>query len=305
MANVLANEDDTRDWQKAQKKLVSKSIGADIQKELKKRKEEMNWDLVAAAARKPKAIICDKPMATSLAEADELEWYKPWSKVLDDSKKPFFKWFVGGQTNIVHNALDRHQKTWRKNKLSLVWVGEKGDVRTYSYFALHRDVCRFANVLKAMGVRKGDRVTIYLPRIPELVISMLACAKIGAIHSVVYGGFSVEALHGRILDSGSKLAITADGGWLSGKIVKLKDILDEALQRSPTVEHVIVVKRTGQDVCMDAERDLWYHDLMNLPIANTTSYTEEMDAVQDPLRRGDIYLPAVHLGSPCFLFADI
>jgi len=133
-----------------------------------------------------------------------------------------------------------------------------------------------------MGIKKGDRVTIYLPRIPEIVISMLACAKIGAIHSVVYGGFSVESLHGRILDSHSKVAITADGGWLNGKIVKLKDILDEALQRSPSVEHVIVVKRTGQDVCMDTERDLWYHDLMALPIASPKCETEVMDA-EDPL----------------------
>jgi acetyl-CoA synthetase len=214
--------------------------------------------------------------------ARELEWFKPWDTVLDESQKPFYKWFVGGKVNIVYNCLDRHVKTWRKNKLALIWEGEPGDSRTYSYHALNREVSKFANVLKAMGIRKGDRVTIYLPRIPELVISMLACAKIGAIHSVVYGGFSVEALHGRILDSGSKLAITADGGWLSGKIVKLKDILDEALQRSPTVEHVIVVKRTGQDVCMDAERDLWYHDLMNLPIASPKCETEVMDA-EDPL----------------------
>ena len=214
--------------------------------------------------------------------ACELEWYKTWDKVLDDSQKPFYKWFVGARVNIVHNCLDRHVQTWRKNKLALIWEGEPGDQRSFSYHALNREVSKFANVLKAMGIRKGDRVTIYLPRIPELVISMLACAKIGAIHSVVYGGFSVEALHGRILDSGSKLAITADGGWLSGKIVKLKDILDEALQRSPTVEHVIVVKRTGQDVCMETERDLWYHDLMSLPIASPKCETEVMDA-EDPL----------------------
>ncbi len=214
--------------------------------------------------------------------AQELEWYKPWDTVLDDSHKPFYKWFVGAKVNIVHNCLDRHVKTWRKNKLALIWEGEPGDQRTYSYHALNREVSKFANVLKAMGIHKGDRITIYLPRIPELVVSMLACAKIGAIHSVVYGGFSVEALHGRILDSGSKLAITADGGWLSGKIVKLKDILDEALQRSPTVEHVIVVKRTGQDVCMETERDLWYHDLMSLPIASPKCETEVMDA-EDPL----------------------
>ena len=214
--------------------------------------------------------------------ARELEWYRPWDTVLDESNKPFYKWFVGGQVNIVNNCLDRHVKTWRRNKLALIWEGEPGDQRSFSYHALNREVSKFANVLKAMGIKKGDRVTIYLPRIPEIVIAMLACAKIGAIHSVVYGGFSVEALHGRILDSHSKLAITADGGWLNGKIVKLKDILDEALQRSPSVEHVIVVKRTGQEVCMDTERDLWYHDLMALPIASPKCETEVMDA-EDPL----------------------
>jgi len=234
-------------------------------------------DWQAAAAR------ADKDLSGYWAgRARELEWYRPWDTVLDESNKPFYKWFVGGQVNIVNNCLDRHVKTWRRNKLALIWEGEPGDQRSFSYHALNREVSKFANVLKAMGIKKGDRVTIYLPRIPEIVIAMLACAKIGAIHSVVYGGFSVEALHGRILDSHSKLAITADGGWLNGKIVKLKDILDEALQRSPSVEHVIVVKRTGQEVCMDTERDLWYHDLMALPIASPKCETEVMDA-EDPL----------------------
>ncbi len=234
-----------------------------------------DWEAKTALAR--------KDLAGFWAErASELEWYKPWDTVLDESNKPFYKWFVGAKVNIIDNCLDRHVKTWRRNKLALIWEGEPGDQRSFSYHALNREVSKFANVLKAMGIKKGDRVTIYLPRIPELVISMLACAKIGAIHSVVYGGFSVEALHGRILDSGSKIAITADGGWLSGKIVKLKDILDEALQRSPTVEHVIVVKRTGQEICMETERDLWYHDLMALPIASPKCETEVMDA-EDPL----------------------
>jgi acetyl-CoA synthetase len=214
--------------------------------------------------------------------AQELEWYSPWDKVLDDSNKPFYKWFVGAKVNIVHNCLDRHVKTWRKNKLALIWEGEKGEVRTFSYFALHREVSKFANVLKSMGIRKGDRVTIYMGRVPELPIAMLACAKIGAIHSVVYGGFSVEALHGRIDDSQSKLAITCDGAFLNGKIVPLKEIMDEALKRSPTVENVIVVKRTGHEVNMEAGRDLWYHDLMSLPIANGKCETEVMDA-EDPL----------------------
>ncbi len=215
-------------------------------------------------------------------EAEELDWYQKWDRVLDDSKAPFYRWFVGAKTNIIHNCLDRHQKTWRKNKLALVWVGEPGDVRTYSYFALNREVNQFANVLKAMGVKKGDRVTIYLPRIPEIEIAMLACAKLGAIHSVVYGGFSVDALQGRIEDSESKVAITADGGWMNGKVVELKKTMDEAVKRCPTVETVIVVRRTGQEVKLESGRDYWYHDLMKLPIANGKCATEVMEA-EDPL----------------------
>jgi acetyl-CoA synthetase len=216
------------------------------------------------------------------AEAEELQWYRKWRKVLDESKKPFYKWFVGGQTNIVLNALDRHQQTYRKNKLALVWVGESNDVRTYSYFALNREVCQFANVLRAMGVQKGDRVTIYMPRIPEIVIAMLACAKIGAVHSVVYGGFSVDSLQGRIDDSQSRVVITADGGWMNGKVVELKKTVDEALKRCPSVESVIVVQRTAHGVKMEPSRDYWYHELMKLPIANGKCPTEVLDA-EDPL----------------------
>jgi acetyl-CoA synthetase len=214
--------------------------------------------------------------------ARELEWYTPWTKVMDDSNKPFYKWYVGGKVNIVHNCLDRYAMTWRRNKLALIWEGETGEQRAFSYHSLNREVCKFASVIKAMGITRGDRVTIYLPRIPEIIIAMLACAKIGAVHSVVYGGFSVESLHGRILDSHSKIAITADGGWMNGKIVKLKDMMDEALQRSPSVEHVIVIKRTGQEVSMEPERDLWYHDLMSLPIASPKCETEVLDS-EDPL----------------------
>ncbi len=214
--------------------------------------------------------------------AGELEWYKKWDKVLDDSQAPFYKWFVGGKTNIVHNALDRHVKTFRKNKLALIWEGEPGDTRTYSYHALHREVAKFANILKSMGVRKGDVVTIYMPRIPEQAIAMLACAKIGAPHSVVYGGFSVEALAERIEDAQSRVLITADGGWLRGKIVRLKDIADEAMARQPTIENCIVVQRTGQEVYMEAGRDYWLHNLLSLPIASPICETEQMDA-EDPL----------------------
>ena len=215
-------------------------------------------------------------------EAEELEWYRKWDRVLDDSQQPFFKWFVGAQVNIVHNCLDRHMKTWRKNKLALIWVGEQGDVRTYSYYALNREVCQFASVLRAMGINKGDRVTIYMPRIPEIIIAMLACAKVGAIHSVVYGGFSVDSLQGRIEDSHSKVVVTADGGYMNGKTVELKKTVDEALRRCPSVESVIVVQRTNQPISMEAGRDYWYHELLRLPIVNRSCPTEVMDA-EDPL----------------------
>ncbi len=217
------------------------------------------------------------------AEASELEWYKKWDKVLDDSKKPFFKWFTGAKVNIVHNAIDRHLKTYRKNKLALIWESEDGKEHlTFSYFAMNREVSRMANIIKAMGVRRGDRVTIYMGRIPEIVFAMLACAKIGAVHSVVFGGFSAEALHGRIEDSQSKLVITQDGNYVNGKIVDLKRTVDEALKRCPSVENVLVVRRTGQDTPMDPLRDHWYHELAKLPVANGKCPTEEMDA-EDPL----------------------
>ncbi len=229
------------------------------------------------------AFSVQDPEAYWGERAEEFSWYKKWDKVLDDSNKPFFKWFVGGKVNIVHNALDRHLTTYHRNKIALIWEGEPGDTRTFSYFALHREVSKFSNVLRSMGVKKGDIVTIYLPRIPEQVIAMLACAKIGAIHSVVYGGFSVEALAERIQDAQSKVLITADGGWLRGKIVELKMIADEAIARQGTIEHVIVVKRTGQEIYMEAGRDYWFEDLINLPVANgLNAPTEVMDA-EDPL----------------------
>ena len=217
------------------------------------------------------------------AEAEELEWFQKWDKVLDDSNKPFYKWFVGAKVNIVYNAIDRHLKTYRKNKLALIWESEDGKLhQTYSYYAMNREVNRMANIIKAMGVRKGDRVTIYMGRIPEIIFSMLACAKIGAIHSVVFGGFSVDSLQGRIDDSQSKLVITCDGSYQNGKVVELKRTVDEALKRCPSVENVIVVKRVGHEVPMEASRDHWYHDLLALPIANGKCPTEVMDA-EDPL----------------------
>jgi len=235
-----------------------------------------DWEAVAEYARQDLRGFWSQ-------RAEELEWYEPWQTVLDDSNKPFFKWFVGGKTNIVHNCIDRHLKGWRKNKLALIWESEDGrENRTYSYFSLNREVHKMANILKAMGITKGDRVTIYLPRIPEIVFAMLACAKIGAVHSVVFGGFSADALQGRIDDSESKLVITSDGSWINGKVFELKKIVDEAVKRSPTVENVIVVRRTGHEVAMDPLRDHWYHDLTALPIANGKCPTEVLDA-EDPL----------------------
>jgi acetyl-CoA synthetase len=211
-------------------------------------------------------------------QANELGWYEPWQKVLDDSQPPFYKWFVGAKTNIVHNAIDRHVNTWRRNKLALIWEGEDGTQRTYSYHTLNREVSRFANVLKSMGVKKGDIVTIYLPRIPELPITMLACAKIGAAHSVVYGGFSVEALADRVDDANSKVLVTADGGVMRGKVVELKKIADEAMARTPSIQTCIVVKHFGHEVNMESGRDLWMHDLLSLPIASAVCPTEPVDA---------------------------
>jgi acetyl-CoA synthetase len=235
-----------------------------------------DWDKLAEFARKDLQGFWAK-------EAEELEWFQKWDKVLDDSNKPFFKWFVGAKVNIVHNAIDRHLKTYRKNKLALIWESEDGKTsRTFSYHSLNREVVQMANIIKSMGVQKGDRVTIYMGRVPEIIFAMLACAKIGAIHSVVFGGFSVDALQGRIEDSASKLVITCDGSYQSGRLFPLKNTVDEALKRCPTVENVIVVKRTGQEVVMDAGRDHWYHEMALLPIANGKCDTEVMDA-EDPL----------------------
>nr|WP_320131247.1 acetate--CoA ligase [uncultured Holophaga sp.] len=216
-------------------------------------------------------------------EARQLSWFRPWDQVLDDSRKPFYKWFVGGRTNIVHNAVDRHLAGYRRNKLALIWESEDGKSRrTYSYFSLNQEICRMANIIKAMGVKRGDRVTIYMGRTPEIMFAMLACAKLGAVHSVIFGGFSVDALAGRIADSQSRLVITCDGSLQNGKRIELKRIVDESLRTCPSVENVVVVRHTGQEVPMEAMRDHWYHDLCMLPIANGKCATEEMDA-EDPL----------------------
>ena len=198
--------------------------------------------------------------------AGELDWFEPWTEVLE-WEAPHARWFVGGKLNVAHNCLDRHLAGPRRTKRALIWEGEPGDRRTYSYEELHREVCRFANVLGALGVRRGDRVAIYLPMIPEAAVAMLACARIGAPHSVVFGGFSPESLADRINDAEAKLLITADGGFRRGSIVPLKKNSDDAVKSCPTIEHVVVVAR-GEGMedragCeMRAGRDHWYHELM-------------------------------------------
>ncbi len=196
--------------------------------------------------------------------AQELEWQRPWDQVLE-WKPPHAKWFVGGRINVSVNCLDRHVRTARRNKAALVWEGEPGERRTLTYWELYRDVCQFANVLKSLGVRHGDRIAIYMPLVPELAVAMLACTRLGAVHSVVFGGFSAEALSDRINDAQAKLLITADGGYRRGAIVPLKRVADEALQHTSSIEKVVVVRRVGETagVHLHPGRDLWYHDLMH------------------------------------------
>ena len=194
--------------------------------------------------------------------AEELSWVRKWDKVLDWDP-PHAKWFVGGKINVSFNCIDRHLTSGRRNKAALVWEGEPGDWKVYTYWDLYREVCQFANALKSLGVKKGDRVTIYLPMVPELPIAMLACARIGAPHSVVFGGFSPDSLRDRINDSQSKVMVTADGGYRRGNIVELKRNADDSLAGAPSVEKVVVVRRTGHaDSRMTAGRDVWWHDLM-------------------------------------------
>src|SRR5258707_5178889 len=188
--------------------------------------------------------------------AEELHWFKMWDQVLD-WQPPHARWFLGGRIYISYNCLDRHLATWRRNKAALIWEGEPGDIRTLTYQQLHSEVCKFANVLKRSGIQKGDRVALYLPLIPELAIAMLACARIGATHSVVFGGFSSAALIDRINDASCKLVVTADCGWRRGNEVKLKSAVDEALKNTPSVNACIVVKRTGSQLHMEPGRDFW------------------------------------------------
>ena len=209
-------------------------------------------------------------------QAKTLDWFKPWTQVLDWSNAPHAKWFVNGKINASYNCTDRHVNSSRKNKAAIIWEGEPGDSRTLTYQQLHEEVCKFANVLKSMGIQKGDRVTIYMPMVPEAAIAMLACARIGATHSVIFGGFSSEAVADRNNDAKAKLVITADGGWRRGKVVPLKENVDEALLKSPTVEKCIVLNRCNVAVNMKPGRDVWWHDVM--AAASAECPAEQLDS---------------------------
>jgi acetyl-CoA synthetase len=210
--------------------------------------------------------------------ASELEWFTPWTQVLE-WKPPHAKWFLGGTLNASVNCVDRHARSPRRNKAAIIWEGEPGERRTLTYFDLYRDVSTFANVLKSLGVTRGDRVALYMPLVPELAIAMLACARIGAVHSVIFGGFSSESLSDRINDSQCKVLVTADAGWRRGQLVPLKQMADVALQSTPSIRNVVVFKRlhgSSAPVHMKEGRDHWYHDLMQ--DASFVCEPERMDA---------------------------
>ncbi|HXV17357.1 MAG TPA: AMP-binding protein, partial [Gemmatimonadaceae bacterium] len=221
------------------------------------------------------------PEAYWAARANELQWMRKWDRVLD-WKPPHAEWFVGGKLNVAVNCVDRHVRSHRRNKAALIWEGEPGDRRTLTYWELQCEVNRFSNVLRDLGVGKGDRVAIYLPLIPEVAVAMLACARIGAIHSVVFGGFSPESLRDRINDAEAKLLITADGGYRRGQVIPLKRNADKALEETPSIENVIVVQRrpgAGGDEAfaeMVEGRDHWWHRLMHGQ--SIKAEPEEMDA---------------------------
>jgi acetyl-CoA synthetase len=204
----------------------------------------------------------DAPDAFWSEMASHLHWFTRWDRVLDWNV-PWARWFVGGRTNIAYNCLDHQLALGRRNKAALIWEGEPGDVRILTYGELHREVCRAANALVALGVESGDRVGIYMPLVPEAVVAMLACARIGATHSVVFGGFSAEALADRMNDAQAKAIVTADGGYRKGAAVELKRAVDTALERTPSVQSVLVVRRTGGEVAMRAGRDHWWHEALD------------------------------------------
>src|SRR6476646_8997938 len=236
-------------------------------KELKK-SANVNGTSIYNKARKD-------PQAFWAKAAKELHWFKPWKKVLEWNT-PWAKWCIGGKSNASDKCLDRHVQGVRKNKAALIWEGEPGDERVLTYRDVWREVNKFANVLKKLGVKKGDRVCLYMGMIPELVIAMHACNRIGAPHSVVFGGFSAESLRDRINDAQATVLVTADGGYRRGQVVPLKQVVDEALEATPSITNVVVVQRGGRpmDVQIKEGRDLWYHDLMQ--DAPTTCAPEPM-----------------------------
>lgn len=213
-------------------------------------------------------------------KAKAISWFKTWDKVLDDSNPPFYRWFVGGILNICYNTLDRHLETSKKHQLAYIWEGEPGDVRAFTYYQLYREVNKLAQIFKDFGLKKGDRVAVYLPMIPELPITLLATARLGGIHTVVFSGFSAEALADRINDCQAKFVVTADGSYRRGKIVPLKETADRALTNTPTVEKVIVVKRTGQQIPMKEGRDYYYHEVMAKVAPNAYVPPELMEATE-------------------------
>ncbi len=216
-------------------------------------------------------------------KAEDLHWFKKWDKVQDcDFKDARIEWFKGGKLNVSYNCLDRHLKT-RKDKAAIIWEGEpEGESKVYTYQLLLDEVCKFANVLKKKGVKKGDRVTIYMPMVPELAIAMLACTRIGAIHSIVFGGFSAEALRDRIQDCESSIIITTDGSYRAGRVIGLKKNVDQALEECPTIKTSIVYNRVNSDISMKEGRDVWWHEEMAASDISTQCEPEEMDA-EDPL----------------------
>jgi len=224
----------------------------------------------------------NNPQAFWSEKAKAIDWFKSPTKVLDDSDPPFYKWFPDGELNISYNALDRHVKSSKKNKVAYIWEGEMGEVKTYTYHQLYREVNKLAKVFKDAGIKKGDRIAVYLPVIPELPITLLATARVGAIHTVVFSGFSAEALADRVNDSGARILVTADGSFRRGKPVGIKDNADRALQTTSSIEKVIVVKRTGQPVNMQNGRDFWYDAA--LAQAGSSAYVEpEKMQATDPL----------------------
>jgi len=223
----------------------------------------------------------EKPEEFWVEQARQLDWFRTWDKVLE-WEPPFAKWFVGGRLNASHICVDRHVKTWRRSKVAIYWEGEPGDIRVLSYSTLYREVNRYASILKNCGVGDGDKVVLYLPMIPELPIFMLACARIGAIHSVVFGGFSADALRDRVLDCAAKMLICADGYYRSGRVIRSKDNADQALELCPQVKDVIVVKRASIQVPMTENRDYWWDDEISADDIKPYCEPEVMDA-EDPL----------------------